>query len=578
MMTLKRDNRPRDLKWYQAGALLYGDWGTSKAYVLGIAFALSGHASWFFLGLMSILTMVVGVCYMVICKLFPDGGGVYSAVKNRSKALAMVGALLLLADYVVTASLSALEAFNYFNVSNPEYWAVGAIFIIGILNWLGPSKSGNAAAVIGVLASIAAAILFASTVPHLPHVQLMMPTGGLPHNWSVFVGVVLALSGVEAIANMTGIMVQPVEKTARKAILPVMVEVALLTFLLGIAMNAIPGLTSGQHTEAMLREIADHYIGPWYGVVISIIFGFLLLSAVNTAIGGLVNIQFSLAKDRELPSVFARFNHFGMPWLPLIVAVVLPITVLLIEKDVVGLAALYAIGVVGAITMNLLSCATNKVLVMKKWERALLYSAGVVLFFIEVTICVQKPNAFVFACIIVGSGLLLRYTTKKVLPAPMAIPMGEKSINVLTVEEAVELTSLYPASTLVALKYMNVNLIEEVVMRSAARGENTVFLSYVDEAPASAMLLEEVEPSQESVQVFLEAETALEKHGITAVPVWQIGANPGRLIADAAKALGVKTVVIGATKKSALVNMIRGEVFRALARKLPAEIRLVVTG
>ena len=54
--------------------------------------------------------------------------------------------------------------------------------------------------------------------------------------------------------------------------------------------------------------------------------------------------------------------------------------------------------------------------------------------------------------------------------------------------------------------------------------------------------------------------------------------NTGRLIADAAKTLGVKTVVIGATKKSALINMLRGEVFRSLARRLPAEIRLVVTG
>ncbi len=576
-LMLKRVNRPRDLKWYQAGALLYGDWGTSKAYVLGIAFALSGHASWFFLGLMSILTMVVGICYMVICKLFPDGGGVYSAVKGRSKILAMVGALLLVADYVVTASLSALEAFNYFGFPHPEYWAIGSIFVIGILNWLGPSKSGNVAAVIGILASLAAALLFFATVPHLPHVELVRPSGGLSENWAVFVGVVLALSGVEAIANMTGIMVQPVEKTARKAILPVMLEVALLTFLLGIAMNAIPGLESGQHAEAMLRDIAVHYIGPWYGVIISLVFGFLLLSAVNTAVGGLVNIQFSLGKDRELPEVFTRVNHFGMPWLPLAVAVVVPTVVLLMEKDVVGLAALYAIGVVGAITMNLLSCATNHNLTMKTWERALLYVAGAVLFFIELTICVQKPKAFVFVCVIIGTGLLLRITAKKVLPVA-TVPAGEKSINVLTVEEAAELASLYPASTMIALKYMNMHLIEEAVMRAASKGENSVYLSYVDDAPANSMLLEEVEPSHESIRVFSEAEAELEKHGITAVPIWQIGVNPGQLIANAAKTLGVKTVVIGTTKKSALVNMIRGEVFRALARKLPAEIRLVVTG
>ena len=39
-LVLKKVDRPRELKWYQASSMLYGDWGTSKAYVLGIAFAI----------------------------------------------------------------------------------------------------------------------------------------------------------------------------------------------------------------------------------------------------------------------------------------------------------------------------------------------------------------------------------------------------------------------------------------------------------------------------------------------------------------------------------------------------------
>ena len=107
---IKRIERPRELKWYQAGAMLYGDWGTSKAYVLGIAFALAGHASWFFLGLMSAFMILIGICYMIICRIYPDGGGVYSSVKHRSQTLAVIGAFLLIADYTVTASLSVLDA------------------------------------------------------------------------------------------------------------------------------------------------------------------------------------------------------------------------------------------------------------------------------------------------------------------------------------------------------------------------------------------------------------------------------------------------------------------------------------
>ncbi len=62
-------------------------------------------------------------------------------------------------------------------------------------------------------------------------------------------GVVLALSGVEAIANATGVMkLNPgstdanpnVSKTSTRAILWVMLEVCIFTALLGLAMHALP--------------------------------------------------------------------------------------------------------------------------------------------------------------------------------------------------------------------------------------------------------------------------------------------------------------------------------------------------
>ncbi len=570
---LKRVERPRELKWYQAGAMLYGDWGTSKAYVLGIAFALSGHASWFFLALMSLLTSVVGICYMVVCRAYPDGGGVYSSVKHRSQTLAVVGAFLLIADYVVTASLSALDAFHYFNFSHPELWAMLAIFIIGAINWIGPSKGGSIAVVIGLIASLVAGVLFLFTLPHLPHVELSLPRGGWTKNWSSFVGIVLALSGVEAVANMTGIMKEPVEKTAKRAIWPVLLEVSILTFLLGIAMNAIPGLTG--HTEDMLRALGTHYIGPWYGSLISLVFGFLLLSAVNTAIADLVSIQFMMAKDRELPSIFAGLNRFGMPWLALIVATAIPILVLTFEHDLVRLASLYAIGVVGAITLNLGTTATNPQLSLKRHERILLFAVAVLLLFIEITIAIQKHNALIFAVTILGGGLALRAIAKAVAPAPL--PEMVEAVNVLTVSEAKEITALYRSSSLVALKTLNLYLLEEAALRVKAKGENSIYLVYVEESPPTRELPTELEPSAYSLELLGKAQQEMERRGITAVPIWRMSAEAGKSIAGAAQELGVNTVMIGTTKRSALINLIRGDVLRTLARNLPKDCHLVIS-
>jgi len=574
MQPLKRVDRPRELTWIQAGAMLYGDWGTSKAYVLGIAFALSGHASWFFLGLMSALTALVGVCYMIICKIYPDGGGVYSAVKHRSQNLAVIGAFLLVADYVITASLSALEAFHYFNVPHPEVWAICSIVTIGIINWVGPTKSGSIAVVIGLAASLVAGVLFLFTLPSLPQVELTWPEGNWMDNWTRFTGIVLALSGVEAIANMTGIMKEPVKKTAKKAILPVLLEVSLLTFLLGIAMNAIPGLTG--HTEDMLRALGAHYVAPWYGQLISIVFGFLLLSAANTAIGDLVSVQFLMAKDRELPPVFAKLNRYGMPFLGLIVATAIPALVLVLEHDVLHLAALYAIGVVGAITLNIGSCATNFNIQLKKSERALLFVSAVILFLIELTIAYQKHNALIYVLVVIGVGLVLRYVSKLAVPAPVVERVPE--INVLTVAEAKEIIPLYKSSSLVALKTLNLYLLEEAALRLKARKENSVYITYVEESPATRDLPTELVPSAQSVQLLDRAQKEMETRGITAVPIWRFGDDPGKLIADAAKELDVSTVMIGSTKRSALISLLRGDVLKTLAKNLPQGCHLLISG
>ena len=75
---LSTGERPRELHWYHAGPMLFGDWGTSRLYVLGLAFAYTFRASFWYVAAMCGLMIGVGWSYEIICRLFPDGGGVYS--------------------------------------------------------------------------------------------------------------------------------------------------------------------------------------------------------------------------------------------------------------------------------------------------------------------------------------------------------------------------------------------------------------------------------------------------------------------------------------------------------------------
>src|SRR5271170_3814249 len=115
-LTLLASERPRNVGWLQAAGLLFGDWGTSRLYVLGIALFFAGRTSFWLILMMSALILAVAWGYTQICRIYPDGGGVYTAAKQKSRTLAVVGALLLFADYTVTASLSVLDAFHYFGL------------------------------------------------------------------------------------------------------------------------------------------------------------------------------------------------------------------------------------------------------------------------------------------------------------------------------------------------------------------------------------------------------------------------------------------------------------------------------
>src|SRR5437879_7321752 len=119
-------HRPRNVGWARAAALLYGDWGTSKAYVIGLAFLAAGFASLPIILAVCALTGLVGYNYIIICKHFPDGGGVYSSAREQSRVLAVMGSLLLVADLTVTASLSGWSAMTYFHVPGDHIAAATA--------------------------------------------------------------------------------------------------------------------------------------------------------------------------------------------------------------------------------------------------------------------------------------------------------------------------------------------------------------------------------------------------------------------------------------------------------------------
>src|SRR2546430_635936 len=178
--------RPRNVDVPRAAAILYGDWGTSKAYVIGLAFAVAGYASFWLIAAMCLLTALVGINYMTICKHYPNGGGVYASVRHRSEVISIVGAFLLIADYIVTAAISGLSAFQYLGVPHPEMFAAFAIVVIGGLNFFGPRHTGGLAFLISLPTALVVLLLGMFCLPHLGEaLHNVQPLhGGFWTNWN----------------------------------------------------------------------------------------------------------------------------------------------------------------------------------------------------------------------------------------------------------------------------------------------------------------------------------------------------------------------------------------------------------
>src|SRR5438132_1820569 len=620
-------HRPRNVDWKRAAALLYGDWGTSKAYVIGLAFVAAGFSSLPIILAVCVLTGLVGINYAVICAHFPDGGGVYSALRSQGRLLAVVGALLLIADLTVTAALSGWSGLTYviagaedifwlkFLKDHIAYTTIGVLLFLGFTNWFGPKHSGSLAVALAVPTVIVVVALIAISARHLSPHFLGPGHESLSTLWVQVVGVILALSGVEAIANLTGVIkLDPgsthdrptVARESANAIAPVAIEVVLGTALLGWAMLSLPsvmGKTLGLTTrsdiaaaltkrhEDMLRFIGEQFgtasLGPWFGQafgwIVGIVFLLLLLSAANTAIVAMIGLLYMVARDGEMPQQFKRLNRHGVPLYPLLIAIGLPTFVLLTATNFEGLAGLYAIGVVGAITVNVGSCASNRAIGFTWYDRVLLGITFCILFFVELTLARTKPDALFFVVGVLGGGLGLRAYTQK-----------RQGLTTLTVTRRV--AEMVSPDTIAALQP---RLQEGQKIMVAARGLTPVLSFALDEAqlrkatlcvlyvkeiavyytggPATLGRARWQDDPEANAIMSLMIKLGAERD-ICVIPVYAVSEDAATTILDLSATMGVDYLMLGTSHRLTLTNLLRGNVVTNIAAQLPDTIRLIIYG
>ena len=349
-------------------AVVFADIGTSVYYTPGILFGQVGTHAALFVAMTLIVFVLLTVKYAEVAIRYPEGGGVVTVASHAIHPFAgLVGGLLILVDYFLTASLSALSGIIYLTVVagplKPFVLAatIAALILLGLLNLVGVSASAQvtaafaAVALIGQLAVVVAVVIHlgpagvAASIPRVlagPHIP---PLGLL----TGFAGAFLAFSGLESIAQLAPSMAEPRKRVAPVAMGMVVVTVAITSPLLTLWATTLLN-AKDQDPNQFISLLGGYAAGPIFAVSIAISGALLLVFASNTALIGTYNVFLALARMRFLPQVLTATNRWRRtPHWSIVVATAIPIAVVAATAGNVGLLGdLYAFGLLGAFTLT----------------------------------------------------------------------------------------------------------------------------------------------------------------------------------------------------------------------------------
>jgi amino acid transporter len=603
----------RQLTWLLAWAVVFCDIGTSVYYVPGILYGNVGDNTPFFVLLTTIGFIPLALKYIEISWRNPEGGGVVTiTTKALGPMWGCLGGMLITTSYFLTAAISAVSGFHYVGSvaplidANIVVCACIGLSALAVLNIVGIRESATVALVMAVAALgvdiIVVALSFWQFSPAQwrQALQSFAPGQNLSSRELLvgFGAAWLAFSGLESISQLSPNMRFPLRRTARWAMLGVIITTVITSPLLTLlSINLLPPEIKATQSERFISEVALVSGGFGLNVAVIVSASTLLLFAANTAIIGAYHIFLALTNLGFLPRAIAlRSATFRSPHIAIAIATIVPIVVILATQgELALLGELYAFGLLGAFVFSSLSLdvirwrlgrrdfgfwvgVLTTTVILVAWcinlvEKELATLFGGVLTAVGMSVAVGVRRAW-FLDLLHNVPWIQRLQTRAYMASEALV--DEELRGLVTLGDAVELKDLYPSSTLLAVRGENPRLIQEGIRRAKGMGETALYCVYVDEWPGLFDGNTPHRPSEEGVSTLRAALQEVRGKDVEAIPIWTVSYNAAEAIANAAKALDVDAVVIGASQRSAFYHMLRGHVVKGLMKKLPHDCHLMI--
>jgi amino acid transporter/nucleotide-binding universal stress UspA family protein len=523
-----------------------------------------------------------------------------------------LGGMLIIVDYFLTTAISAVAGFQYVGSIFPALdahvvlLACAGVGVLAALNIVGIRESATVALVMACgsffvnLVVIGAAAYAMDESQWQTVISKFGPGKGISR-YDLLVGFAsawLAFSGLESISQLSPAMRFPLRRTTRYAMTTVIVTMVMTAPLLtGLSIGLLPQHVKAMESERFISELGLIVGGIGIKLAVVLTASSLLLFAANTAIIGCYHVFLALVKGEFLPKILAvRSVTFNTPHIAISIATVVPALVILLsggEMRILG--DMYAFGLLGAFVFSSLSLDVIRWNLGRRdfgfWVGVL--TTGMVMLAWGVNL-VEKQLATYFGGFVTAVGMLTAVGVRRAwfLDLLVQIPfvqrlqarayrasedlVEDELKGLMTLGEAIEVKPLYSSSTLLALRDESPRLIQEGITRAKGKGESALYCIYVEEWPGLFAGDTPHMPNDQGIKTLRAALQAVREKQIEIIPIWTVSHNAAQAIADAAKALDVDAVVIGASRRSAFYHMLRGHVVKGLMKKLPLDCHLII--
>ncbi|MFQ5814630.1 MAG: amino acid permease [Anaerolineae bacterium] len=603
----------RRLNWLLAWAVVFCDIGTSVYYVPGILYGNVHNKTPFFVLLTTSGFVLLALKYIEITWRNPEGGGVVTITTKAFGPLwGCMGGMLIITSYFLTAAISAVSGFQYigsvfpFIDSHIVLLACLGLFALAILNVIGIRESATVALVMATFAFLANLVVIGFSLQQMSLAQWWTALETLsPGNEMTlrdilvgFAAAWLAFSGLESISQLSPTMRFPLRRTTRAAMAAVVVTMIITSpILTTLSITMLSPEIKATQSERFISELAAISGGFSLKLAVVLTASSLLIFAANTAIIGAYHIFLALSNRGFLPQIIGlRGLRFNTPTIAIGIATLVPVIVILFTQGQLSLLGeMYAFGLLGAFAFSSLSLDVIRWGLGRRdlgfWIGLLTTAVVTVAWGVNL---VEKVLATIFGGGLTAIGMVIALGVREGWFMDMLhrIPtirrlqarayrasehlVEEELKGLVTLDDAVNLKTLYPCSTLLALRGENPRLIHEGITRAKGRGESALYCIYVEEWPGLFNGETPHMPNEEGINTLRHALQEVRDKNIEIIPIWSISYNDAEAIAKAARQLGVDAVLIGATRRSAFYHMLRGHVVKRLMSRLPHNCHLMI--